>query len=140
MSFTTGLTFNNSGKQGFDTKVFNTNTSHPLIPNSQEYIYYKKYISIHSEDRDMIKYPNANSFEIELPEDLLNVVTLRLYNWSFPCNYDTFSDLFSNTIMTFKINNPYIPNINSVSVLLIQKIFECLYYASNNEFTIVIEN
>ena len=140
MSFTTGLTFNNSGKQGFDTKVFNTNTSHPLIPNSQEYIYYKKYISIHSEDRDMIKYPNANSFEIELPEDLLNVVTLRLYNWSFPCNYDTFSDLFSNTIMTFKINNPYNPNINSVSDLLIQKIFECLYYASNNEFTIVIEN
>jgi NAD-dependent oxidoreductase involved in siderophore biosynthesis len=42
------------------SKVYNLDTNHPLIPNSQEYIYYKKYISIHSEDRDYIKYPNYN--------------------------------------------------------------------------------
>lgn len=41
-----------------NTPVFNTNTSHPLIPNSQEYIYYKKYVSVHSEDRNMLKYPD----------------------------------------------------------------------------------
>ena len=90
--------FRNSGPLGEQT-VFNVNQTHPLIPNSQNYTYYKKYISIHSEDRDMIKYPNASAFEIELPEDLLNVATLRLYDWSFPCNYDTFSDLFLNTTM-----------------------------------------
>ena len=27
---------------------YNVNTNHPIIPNSQEYMYYKKYISIHS--------------------------------------------------------------------------------------------
>ena len=140
MSFTTGLPFNSSGKQHFDTRVYNINTSHPLIPNSQEYIYYKKYISIHSEDRDMIKYPNASAFEIELPEDLLNVATLRLYDWSFPCNYDTFSDLFLNTTMTFKINEPYNPNINGLADLLTEKIFEFLFYNRNNNYIVVIEN
>jgi hypothetical protein len=140
MSFTTGLSFNNSGKNGFDTKVFNTNTSHPLIPSSQEYIYYKKYVSIHSEDRDMLKYPSASNFEIEIPEDLLNVIALRLYDWSFPCNYNTFSQFFSNTTMTFKINNPYNPNTNGLSDLLVQKIFEYLFYNSNNEYSIQIED
>ena len=70
---------------------FNTNTSHPIIPSSQEYMYYKKYVSIHSEDRDVLKFPNPSEFEIELPEDLLNVASLRLVSWSFPSNYSTFS-------------------------------------------------
>ena len=73
------------------SRVFNTNTSHPLIPNTQEYIYYKKYVSIHSEDRNMLKYPSSSEFEIEMPEDLLNVVALRLVSWTFPSNYNTFS-------------------------------------------------
>ena len=30
---------------------FNTFNNHPLIPNSNQYFYEKKYISIHSEDR-----------------------------------------------------------------------------------------
>ena len=59
-----------------NTPVFNTNTSHPLIPNSQDYIYYRKYVSVHSEDRNMLKYPDSCEFEFELPEDLCNVVTL----------------------------------------------------------------
>ena len=52
--------------QPYSSKVYNTNQSHPLIPSSQEYLFYKKYVSIHSEDRDIIKYPNASFFEIEL--------------------------------------------------------------------------
>lgn len=32
------------------SKLFNTSTSHPLIPNANDYIIYKKYVSIHSED------------------------------------------------------------------------------------------
>lgn len=142
MSFTGFSPNNSSGQQQFiNSKNYNTNTSHPLIPNSQEYIYYKKYISIHSEDRDMLRYPNSSNFEIELPEDLLNVASLRLFDWAFPCNYNTFSNLFSNTTMTFKINNPYDPNTNlDVGNLLIEKIFEYLYYNNNNEFEIEIEN
>ena len=49
--------------------TFSVNQTHPLIPNSQNYTYYKKFVSIHSEDRDYIKHPNSASFEIELHED-----------------------------------------------------------------------
>lgn len=118
---------------------FNTNTNHPLIQSSQEYLLYKKYVSIHSEDRDMIKYPHSGEWEIELPEDLLNVVSLRLVEWTFPANYNTFSLSNSNVTMSFKISNPYNPNINSVSDLLAQKIFEFLYKNENTNFTFIIQ-
>ena len=124
----------------FNTNMFNTNTSHPLIPSSQEYMFYKKYVSIHSEDRNFIKYPTASDFEIELPEDLLNVAALRLINWTFPANYDTFSTLNNNTVMSFSINNPYNPNINGVANILLQKTFECLFLSQTENYVIRIQD
>jgi hypothetical protein len=124
----------------FNTNVFNTNTSHPLIPSSQEYMYYKKYVSIHSEDRNFLKYPTAAEFDIELPEDLLNVSALRLVSWTFPANYNTFSAVNNNTIMTFKINNPYNPNINGITNILLQKTFECLFLSQTEDYKIRIED
>ena len=123
-----------------DSVNYNTNTTHPLIQSSQDYIYYKKYISIHSEDRDITKYPLSTDFEIELPEDMVNVSSLRLYDWCFPCNYDTFSNNLNNVTMTFKINNPYNPNENNVDNLLYQKIFECLFTTQTENYNITIEN
>ena len=38
---------------------FNLSSTHPLIPNSNQYYIDKKYVSIHSEDRDIIKYPRS---------------------------------------------------------------------------------
>ena len=93
--------FENSSKQ------FNVQSNHPLIPNSQDYLIYKKYVSIHSEDRDILKYPNSSQFEIELPEDITNIYSLRLINWTFPANYNTFSVLTNNITMTFVISEPY---------------------------------
>jgi len=103
-------------------------------------MFYKKYVSIHSEDRNYLKYPLASEFEIEVPEDLLNVAALRLVNWSFPSNYNTFAKVNNNTTMTFLINNPYNPNINGVADLLIQKIFECLFLSQTENFLIEIED
>jgi hypothetical protein len=120
------------------SRNFNTNTSHPLIPSSQEYMYYKKYVSIHSEDRNILKYPSASEFEIELPEDLLNVVALGLVDWTFPSNYNTFSNVSDNILMTFLINNPYNPNINGVTNILAQKTFECLFTTQTENFFIRI--
>jgi len=122
-----------------NSNIFNTNTSHPLIQNSQEYIYYKKYVSIHSEDRNMLKYPSSSEFEIEMPQDLLNVVSLRLTSWTFPSNYNTFSALNGNVSMTFKINSPYNPYENGVTDLLAQKTYEFLYLSQNNNYEIIIE-
>ena len=125
----------------FDQKsnVFNTNTSHPLIPNSQEYIYYRKYVSVHSEDRNMLKFPESTSFEFELPEDVCNVATLRLANWTFPANYNTFSILNSNVSMTFQINKPYNPGEFGHTNPLYNKVFEFLYYNIGKDFIIVIQ-
>jgi hypothetical protein len=119
-------------------KLFNTSTSHPIIPNSNDYIIYKKYVSIHSEDRDSLKYPNSNQFEIEMPEDITNIYSLRLINWTFPSNYNSFSISNSNVTIIFKITKPYNPGENMVFNPLEQAIFECLFYSANNayEFTI----
>lgn len=69
---------------------FNTQTSHPLIPNSQEYQFEQQYISIHSEDRNMLKYPNSSEFEIELPQDYSNVEGFRLTSGYFPSTVNVF--------------------------------------------------
>lgn len=121
------------------SRNFNTNTSHPLIHNSQEYMYYKKYVSIHSEDRNVLKFPNSSEFEIELPEDILNVSSLRLTDWTFPSNYNTFSVINGNTGMSFKIDYPFNPNINGITNILIVKIFECLFLSQTEFFFIKIE-
>ena len=52
---------------------YNTSTNHPIIPNAQQYMFEQKYVSIHSEDRDIVKYPCSSDFEIELPQDYCNV-------------------------------------------------------------------
>jgi hypothetical protein len=89
---------------------FNTFTPHPLIPNSQEYILEKKYVSIHSEDRDLLKFPNSAEFEIELPQDYCNVSTVKLSTWTFPSNYNVFSIYADNLVLIFKFNNLYNPS------------------------------
>jgi len=132
-----GFNFGNNPTQ-FNPQ-FNVSNNHPLIKNSQEYLYYKKYVSIHSEDRDMIKYPESSVFEIEMPEDITNVYSLRLVDWAFPANYNTFSTLNTNVTMTFKINSPYNPNENLVSNNLLSSIFEALYLYNDN-YLITIED
>jgi len=86
---------------------FNTSSTHPIIPNSQQYIFEKKFISISSEDRDITKYPSSSSFEIELPQDYLNIQTVKLNTWFFPNNYSVFTSTQYNTTIIFSITTPY---------------------------------
>jgi hypothetical protein len=88
----------------------NYSTNHPLISNTGEYVKYKKIVSIHSEDRNITKYPLASQFEIELPNDLINIESVKLVSWSFPSNYDVFSVSNKNLELTFTF--PSIANIN----------------------------
>ncbi len=120
--------------------MYNTSQTHPLIPNSQEYIYYKKYVSIHSEDRDITKYPNASQFDIELPEDYLNVISIKLSNWIFPSCYYVFSRNYNNITMTFKITQPYNPSLHGVVDPLLVATYVALNNNKNNNYTIEIEN
>lgn len=123
----------------FTSQPYNVNTSHPLIPSLQEYMFYNKYISIHSEDRDVVKYPNSSEFEIEMPEDMLNVSAIKLVQWTFPANYNTFSILNNNVLLAFSISNPYNPGANFVNNEYASRIFEALFTTQTKPYIFVIE-
>jgi hypothetical protein len=136
--------FNNPpGKSSFNSftqPVYDVNTSHPLIPNSQEYIQYNKYVSIHSEDRDLTKFPNASDFEIEMPEDMLNVASIKLVNWTFPANYNTFSGPNQNVLLTFSITAPYNPAEFGLTDELNYRIYEALFMTQQDIYGFIIED
>ena len=88
---------------------YNISTNHPIIPNSNNYMYEQRYVSIHSNDRDLVKYPRSNDFEIELPQDYQNIVSARLHSWTMPSNYNVFSLENYNVIMTFKLSTLFDP-------------------------------
>lgn len=113
--------------------------NHPIIPNSNQYFFEKKYISIHSEDRDISKFVNSSEFEISLPQEYLNVVSARLSSWSFPANYNVFSITTHNTIMSFKFNHLYNPGEYNVKDILLESIFAVLYNNIDNEYIFSIE-
>ena len=119
---------------------FNTSTSHPLIPNSNQYYIDKKYVSIHSEDRDIVRYPNSTDFEIEFPQDYVNVQSVTLATWALPANYNVFSPLNFNVGMSFKFLKLYNPGEFGIIDPLTEAIFAGLYAAGEQvQHIIVIE-
>jgi hypothetical protein len=118
---------------------FNTSNSHPLIPNSNQYYIDKKYVSIHSEDRDILRYPKSSEFEIELPQDYLNVHSAKLYSWTFPANYSVFSSDNSNNFLIFKFIKLYNPGEFSFSDPLSEAIFAALYNNLSSTYVFTIE-
>jgi hypothetical protein len=119
---------------------YNVFNNHPIIPNANQYFYIKKYVSIHSEDRDITKYPNASQFEIELPQDYLNVASVRLSTWSFPANYNVFSAFNYNITMSFKMVKLYNPNNYGIADPLLEAIYSALQSSIDKEYIIIIEN
>lgn len=115
---------------------FNTHQNHPLIDREQTYFLEKKHITIHSEDRDICKWNNSNNFEILLPKDLLNVVSLRLIDITIPNNIYTFSTNNQNTkfrvIVSPQINNSSDPDLVAEHAALVS------YY--NNFYEITIDD
>ena len=118
----------------------NHSTNHPLIPNSQEYMLEKKYVTINSEDVDCLKYPSTSDFIIELPQDYCNVQGIKLSSWSFPSNLDVFSKFQNNVTMSFNINSPYNPGEHMNPDPLLNVIFAGLYAHINTDFIITIED
>ena len=83
--------------------MFNVNQNHPLIPREQTFFLDRKLVSFHSYDRDIKKWPNANNFEIILPESLDNVQSIRLDTISIPNNQYVFSNENQNTKLSFSL-------------------------------------
>jgi hypothetical protein len=117
---------------------FTTNTNYPLIPNSNEYMIEQRVVSIHSEDRDVTKWPSSSNFEIELPDDYVNVSTVKLGNYTFPANYNTFSLGQANIGMTFAIDKPFNPSEHGFFDPLLNAMFEALYSHIDDNFIVTI--
>jgi len=105
------------------------NNPHQLIPRQQTYTLNKKILTIHSEDRDMCKWPFSNSFAIECPEVYTNVQTVRLVDIALPHTQDVFNNEYQNTKFGFTLypKNPasvyyaaLAANVNGVYIVTIQ--------------------
>ena len=87
---------------------YSLHNNHPLISKNEKCLLNRKVVTIHSEDRDIVKYPNAYEFSIDLPQSLKNVQSMRLLDTIFPADLYTFSNSYQNTKLTIGIN----PNSN----------------------------
>ena len=112
---------------------FNTQQIHPLIPNSNSYVVEKKFVSIHSQDRDLKSYPISSLFEIELPQSYENVQSVRLNNWSFPANYNVFGLESNNLIFIFSLKDIYNPSENGVNDPIAIAVYKLLVKINNSD-------
>ena len=83
---------------------YNVNNEHQLIRRQNTYSLDKQLVTIHSEDRDINKWPNSNHFEIDLPEALTNVQSVRLAEIGLPNNQYIFSNNQQNTKLSFLLD------------------------------------
>ena len=75
---------------------YNLGSSKPLINREQTYYLDRKLLTVHSEDRDITKWPNSNTFEIVLPETLTLVQSMRLIQATMPAKFFVFSNDYQN--------------------------------------------
>lgn len=83
----------------------NTRSNHQLIPREQNYVLDRKLVTIHSNDRDIKKWPFPNNFEVTLPEAVTNIGSMRLAEIKLPANYYSFSNNMQNTKMAFSLTS-----------------------------------
>ena len=67
--------------------------------------YSTRMVTIHTEDRDLLKYPFENAFEVVLPTVLKNVLTVELADIALPAFYYNVSDYLQNTKLWFSVPN-----------------------------------
>ena len=83
----------------------NVENNHPLIPRGDNYWLTRKCLTVHSQDRDFSKWPFVHEFEINLPQDYLNIQSTRLIEITFPLNFYNFSRLNQNSFFAITINS-----------------------------------
>lgn len=90
--------------------AFNTQNNHPLIKREQNYVLSRKLLTVHSEDRDVNKWPTANHFEIILPEAIKNVQSMRLVQSVMPSSFYNISEHLQNNRMDINGNELVVPD------------------------------
>jgi len=65
--------------------------------------YSTRMVTIHTEDRDLLKYPFENAFEVVLPTVLKNVLSVELFDIALPAFFYNVSNYLQNTKMWFSV-------------------------------------
>ena len=87
-------------------------TNHPIIPNPPTSVrdvtdgnIDTYFATISSLDRNPVKYPNANSFSVDLPQDYINVTSITLQHSYFPDVCDQFNLAKNNVDLVFRFTD-----------------------------------
>ena len=86
--------------------ITNTNNKKHAPPDNSYYAPQSistRMVTIHTEDRDILKYPFENSFEIVLPTVLKNTLSVELFDIMLPTFYYNVSDYLQNTKLWFSL-------------------------------------
>ena len=62
-----------------------------------------RMVTIHTDDRDVLKYPFENAFEVVLPAVIKHAISVELFDISLPTVYYNVSTHFQNTKMRFSV-------------------------------------
>lgn len=74
-----------------------------MTDTSIDSTFQRKYVSLHSEDRDIRKWPNSNHFMVTLPENIRQIVGLKISHISMPRVY-RFSKEYDNITLDITVN------------------------------------
>ena len=86
--------------------IFYNAENKEIPPNNTCYIppsFSTRMVTFHTEDRDILKYPDENLFALTLPSVIKNTLSIELFDITLPTFYYNISDYLQNTKMWFSI-------------------------------------
>ena len=72
-----------------------------MFQENKNYLFHRKIIAVHSQDRDINKWPKSNEFEVKLPINYKKVSSLQLLSIQLPKKYNIFSNYNQNTKLKY---------------------------------------
>ena len=86
--------------------IFYNKENKEIAPNNSCYTppsFSTRMVTFHTEDRDILKYPYENLFEVNLPSVIKNTMSIELFDITLPTFYYNISEYLQNTKMWFSI-------------------------------------
>ena len=86
--------------------IFYNKEDREIPPSNTCYIppsFSTRMVTFHTEDRDILKYPYENLFELTLPSVIKNTMSIELFDITLPTFYYNISEYLQNTKMWFSI-------------------------------------
>jgi len=86
--------------------IFYNTENKEIAPNNTCYTppsFSTRMVTFHTEDRDILKYPFENLFELNLPSVIKNTMSIELFDITLPTFYYNISEYLQNTKMWFSI-------------------------------------